>query len=63
MKNAKYTITAPRTPGQQPTTIGTASTLRDARKIAKAAAMPSLTYQDVRIDCGSVLVEFAGPCR
>ena len=63
MKNAKYTITAPATPGAHPTTIGTAQTLRDARRIAKTAAMPSLTYQDVRIDSGTQLVEYAGPCR
>lgn len=63
MKTATYTVSAPTTPGQQPSIIGWAKTLRDARKIAKAAAMPSLTYQDVRIDRGSVLVEYAGPCR
>lgn len=59
----KYTVEAPRTAGARPVIVGTASTIREARKIAKAAAFAGLTYQDVRIDRDGKLAEYAGPAR
>jgi len=63
MKTAKYTVEAPRTAGARPVIVGTAATIREARRIAMAAAFPGLTYQDVRIDRDGKLAEYAGPAR
>lgn len=59
----KYQVTAPATPGAQPTVIGAADTLSDARRIAKPLrARPDLSGQDVRIERpDGQLVEYAGP--
>ncbi len=62
----RYQITAPRTPGAEPTVIDTADTLPDARDIAKmfSADRSDLKRQDVRIETlDGVRVEYAGPPR
>ena len=61
-----YIITAPTTPGSRPSTIGTASTLRDARRIAVAVSRDrrDLAGQDVRIEYrDGRLAEYAGVGR
>ncbi len=58
-------ITAPKTPGSQPSIIGEFTNLRDARRAAKAFRVDrrDLTGQDVRIERDGKLVEYAGPVR
>lgn len=61
----KYTVLAPETPGASPSVIGTASTIREARRLAKPyTSRLDLRWQDVRInDTDGMLVEYAGPSR
>lgn len=62
---AKYVITAPSTPGAQPTVQGEFATLRTARAAAqKLSGRRDLKGQDVRIERpDGQLVEYAGPAR
>lgn len=62
--NATYTIETRPTPGSTPTTVATAKTLREARRIASQYdSRRDLTYQDVAIRRGGKIVEYAGPAR
>lgn len=57
-------VIAPATPGARPSVIGTARTIREARKLAKPyQSRKDLTYQDVRIVRGGKLAEYCGPAR
>jgi hypothetical protein len=61
----KYTVTAPKTPGAQPTEVAVVRTLADARRAARPyKSRPDLAGQDVRINhADGSLVEYAGPSR
>lgn len=60
----KYTIETRPTPGSTTTTVGTAKTIREARRIARQYdSRRDLTYQDVAIRRGGKIVEYAGPSR
>lgn len=60
----QYTVTAPKTPGSQPSVVGTARRIADARKLAKPyQSRRDLTHQDVRIERDGKLAEYAGPVR
>ena len=57
-------VIAPATPGARPSVIGTARTIREARKLAKPyQTRKDLTYPDVRIAKGGRHVEYCGPAR
>lgn len=61
-----YVLTAPTTPGAQPSHQGSYSNLRLARAAAKKrfAGRRDLVGQDVRIErADGQLVEYAGPAR
>ena len=59
-----YTITAPKNPGDEPTTVATRPTIAEARDVAaNYAHRRDLTHQDVVIYRGARRVEFAGPFR
>ncbi len=66
MTNDKYIVTAPKTPGATPSTVGSATNLRDARRIATtfSRGRHDLAGQDVRIELtDGKLVEYAGVGR
>jgi hypothetical protein len=59
----RYHVTAPATPGAQPTVIETCATLRDARRAARDHSRGErwLRGHDVRIERpDGMLVEYAG---
>lgn len=64
MSKHKYNVSAPKTPGSAHS-ITHATTLADARKIAKQfSSRADLKRQDVRIErADGTLVEYAGPAR
>jgi len=66
MKTATLTVWAPKTPGSDPTVIGVADTIADARKIAATLEhRRDLNRQDVviRLDRDGKIIERCGPCR
>jgi hypothetical protein len=63
MSTNKYHVSYPSTPGAAPAVHATASTIREARRIARDASRgrSDLRGQDVRIERpDGVLVEYAG---
>jgi hypothetical protein len=61
----RYQISAPRTPGAEPTMLSTHARIDDARRAARELEhRRDLTRQDVRIEyADGRLVEYAGPSR
>ena len=64
MATKTLTVTAPKTPGAEPTVIATCATIAEARKVAAGfSGRRDLTYQDVVIRRGARIVERCGPAR
>lgn len=65
-ESGKLDVIAPRTPGAQPTVVGSADTIAEARAIAaNFDHRRDLRRQDVviRLRHSGKRIEFAGPCR
>lgn len=64
-KQTKYVVTAPKSPGAQPSAVAECATIAEARRAARPfASRKDLSGQDVRIERpDGMLVEYAGPSR